>query len=102
MDVTPDDGQDLTRNYHKVELERYLPDPLIHKSEAPLLQWKRNEEYYSNLLPIVLKYLSAPPSSIHSERLFSTAVNVFEEKRSSLRPENGVINCFYTKESFII
>ena len=89
LDVTCGGSQNSIRNSHKFELERYLTDPLIPISEDPLLWWKINEKYYSNLLPVSLKYLSAPPTSIYSERLFSTAGNVFEEKRSSLLPENG-------------
>ena len=55
MDVTHGGGQDSSRNYHKVELERYLTDPLIHISEDPLLWWKRNGKYNPNLLTGCLK-----------------------------------------------
>jgi hypothetical protein len=48
-----------------------------HVAKLPLL---------SNL---VLKYLSAPASSVESERIFSTGGNLYEPTRNRLCPENG-------------
>jgi len=35
------------------------------------------------------KYLSAPPSSVASEQLFSSAGQVYADRRSSLKGENA-------------
>ena len=58
---------------HKKELERYLAESLIPRKEDPIIWWKKNREKYPILLKLALKYLSAPPSSVSSERLFSAA-----------------------------
>ena len=44
------------------------------------------------LSKLALKYLSASPSSIESERLFSTGGNVYKPARNRLCPENGETN----------
>ncbi|KAI6647671.1 Zinc finger BED domain-containing protein 4 [Oopsacas minuta] len=89
MSFSPRVSQNIQENHFKFQLECYLEDPLLPRSKDPLLWWKRNDTIYSNLVPVAVKYLSAPPSSIYSERLFSTAGIIFEERRSSLLPENG-------------
>ena len=89
MSFSPSVSQNIQENHYKFQLECYLKDLLLPRSEDPLLWWKRNKAIYSNLVSVAVKYLSAPPSSIYIERLFSTAGIIFEERRSSLLPENG-------------
>jgi len=40
------------------------------------------------------RYLCAPPSSVSSERVFSTVGNIWNDKRSSLGGENTEKLCF--------
>ena len=46
------------------------------------------------LAKIVLKYLSAPPTSVPPERLFSGAGNIYDEKRNRLAPEKAEMLLF--------
>lgn len=51
--------------------------------------WRENQHSSPTLAKIARKYLSAPASSIDSERLFSEAGNIYEPKRNRLQPENA-------------
>jgi len=61
----------------------------LENEEAVLKWWSTNKDYYPRICCIARKLLSAPASSVYSERLFSEAGNIFEEKRVSLLPKNG-------------
>lgn len=56
------------------EIDKYLAIPLISRNEDPVLWWKTHASEFPNLKMLFLKYCSAPPSSVNSERLFSAAV----------------------------
>ena len=54
------------------EVEQYLAEPLIDlKIGNPFEWWKQNSSCYPILSELARKYLSAPPTSVPSERLFS-------------------------------
>src|ERR1700755_3399824 len=53
------------------ELDQCLTLPTLQRSKDPLLWWKKNQETLPILGNLASKYLSAPPSSVESERLFS-------------------------------
>ena len=99
-----DDEENLnlsTRNcsssLYRKQLELYINLPLISRSSDPLLWWKTNAYLYPNLVKLAKKYLCAPPTSIYSEGLFSTAGIIFEEKRSKLLPETGRVFSLFRK-----
>ena len=61
-----------------------------HTKEADVLQWwNLNRAKYPYLASFARKCLSAPPSSVYSERLFSEAGNLYENKRNRLLPNTG-------------
>ena len=74
MDVTLGISQNIRETRNKFQLECYLKDPLLC-----LVERNGVTRIYANLASVALKYLSAPPSSIDSERLFNTAGIVFEK-----------------------
>ena len=53
------------------EVEKYLREPLIpfHQSNS-FTWWKENKHRFIQLSQLTKRYLSAPPTSVASERLF--------------------------------
>ena len=64
-------SKSVTRKCAK-ELDQYLTLPTLQRSEDPLLWWKKTQETLPVLSNLASKFLSAPPSSLEIERLFST------------------------------
>ena len=71
------------------ELDLYLVEPLIPRTSNCLAWWRENKDRFPLLSAIAVTYLSPPPSSVPSERLFSTAGHVISECRTRLLPENA-------------
>lgn len=72
----------------KLELVKYLTEPLWARGKDPMLWWRQHSEQYPKLTTLVLKYLSAPPNSVNSERLFNAAGRIYTENRNRL-PRNA-------------
>lgn len=67
------------------ELGRYIKDPGIdRKSGNPLNWWKLNSSRFNRLSDRARRYLACPPTSLPSERVFSTVGSIYEEKMSSV------------------
>lgn len=72
------------------ELERYMKEPVIDRKKGnPLEWWKNNSCHFKKLSSLARRYLSCPPSSVPSERVFSTIGNIYDEKGRSLKGENA-------------
>ena len=70
----------------------YLSEPVMDNPENetfmnPFDYWRKNKEHYSMLVVMVKKYLSAPPSSIPSESLFSDTGLIDSSRRQCLLAE---------------
>ena len=76
-------------NSYIAEIERYLATDKIDRNEDPISWWREHKDDFSMLMPMVLKFLSAPPSSVDSERVFSDGGRVYTENRNKLKPENA-------------
>ena len=75
----------------------YLQD----KTVSPLSWWQIHKGELPHLSHIANKYLSAPPSSVESERLFSIGGQTYTTRRSNLLPETGeklIKLCFNLKK----
>lgn len=68
-------------------IDKYQKLKRIQMSEDPLLWWSKNAESYPSLAALARTYLACPSSSVASERLFSGAGIIYDEKRSRLAPE---------------
>ena len=62
-------------------IDNYLKEPTL-----PLLYWKSNQKILPHLASLARHYLCAPPASVASERLFSTAANICTDLRNRLSP----------------
>lgn len=69
-------------------LNNYVKEKRINIQEDSLTWWKNNPKYYE-LYRAVQQYLSPPPSSVPSERLFSNAGLVYDELRNRLSGETA-------------
>ena len=78
----------------KREIDAYCADDIIDKKSDPLLWWNVNKEKMPSLANLAKKFLSCPPSSVESERLFSIGGNIYTSKRSSLTPDHGEMLMF--------
>uniref|UniRef100_A0A8C5LQ09 BED-type domain-containing protein n=1 Tax=Leptobrachium leishanense TaxID=445787 RepID=A0A8C5LQ09_9ANUR len=73
-----------TTNAAAQQLEVYLAELPINRSDNPLDYWRMNKERFPVLALMARRYLSAPSTSTESERLFSAASHVLNEKRNRL------------------
>ncbi|XP_070408501.1 zinc finger BED domain-containing protein 4-like [Nothobranchius furzeri] len=79
------------------EMIVYLSEPPIPRSASPLAFWKTNKERFPDLAKVARAYLSAPCTSVESERLFSAASNIVDEHRNRLMPEKAEMLLFIKK-----
>ena len=75
----------------KIEIEpnTYLAESLLPRTNDPLIWWQANQYRFPLLASIARTYLASPPTSVPSERVFSTAGDVISEHRSRLLPANS-------------
>ncbi|KAM6995349.1 zinc finger BED domain-containing protein 4 [Tautogolabrus adspersus] len=66
------------------QLNVYLSEPVIPQDTDPLAYWRDNQERFSALTTAARAYLSAPCTSVDSERLFSAASKILDDRRSRL------------------
>jgi len=88
-------GANVSDSSNLQELDTFLAEPLIKFGRESCYQWwASNQCRFPSLAKIAHQYLSAPPTSVASERLFSGAGDVYDEKRSRLTPENAEMLLF--------
>ncbi|GBP12719.1 Zinc finger BED domain-containing protein 1 [Eumeta japonica] len=94
---TADDGDNLLLKIQS-HLREYKKEKRLPLHEDPLMWWNGNAHKYPHILPIVRQYLSAPPSSVASEQLFSGAGLIYEEHRNRLKVD---ADTFYVYNAYI-
>lgn len=70
-------------------IDIYLREPLISSSCDPLEFWHMKEKEFPILARIAKKYLSAPMSTVASEREFKVASNITSDDRIKILPQNA-------------
>ena len=71
------------------EMDFYLKTIRLDRKADPYKWWSANEKQYPNVSKFAKVYLSSPGSSVYSERLFSEAGIIYDEKRNRLLPSNA-------------
>ncbi|XP_061788096.1 zinc finger BED domain-containing protein 4-like [Nerophis lumbriciformis] len=79
------------------QLESYLSEPPAGRKSNPFHYWRDNQSRLPALAATASKFLSAPCTSVESERLFSTASLIIDEHRSRLTPEHLEVLVFVRK-----
>nr|CAH7716217.1 unnamed protein product [Callosobruchus chinensis]CAH7750450.1 unnamed protein product [Callosobruchus chinensis] len=70
-------------------MDFYLKSNRLDPKADPYKWWSANEKQYPNLSKFAKVYLSSPGSSVYSERLFSEAGIIYDEKPNRLLPSNA-------------
>lgn len=84
----------LSRLNIQAELNFYKQQPLLPKDGSVFKWWKIHQEKLPCLSILARKYLSCPPSSVESERVFSIGGNIYTPHRNRLSPEMGEMLMF--------
>lgn len=70
------------------EILAYKSEPVVPLSDNPLLWWKERELRYPLLANVAKYYLCIPATSVPSERVFSKAGQVVNDRRASIKPKH--------------
>ena len=73
----------------KMEIDKYLDEPVLSLTANPLKWWRKNEHRYPVLSKVARKYLGIPASSVPCERLFSSAGRIISKQRALLKPDTA-------------
>ncbi|XP_048010580.1 zinc finger BED domain-containing protein 4-like [Megalobrama amblycephala] len=63
-----------------VEVQRYMTDPTLERSEDPLTYWNEHKNIYPNLFRLAKQYFCTPASSVPCERVFLKAGEIVSKK----------------------
>jgi len=69
------------------KVHAYLQQPNIQRQQCPLTWWKVTQPNYTRVAEVARCYLSAPSTSVASERLFSSDGDIYSDMRTWLAPE---------------
>ncbi|CAG9563758.1 unnamed protein product [Danaus chrysippus] len=75
-----------TNHFLKEKIQSYLSEPLLQRNADIYSYW--NCSPYPILRSAVLKYLSATPTSVRSEQLFSAVGQIYSDRDNNLNGEN--------------
>lgn len=82
-----------------IELDTYLGEAPSPREDSPLKYWGVNKIRFPTLAKMAHKYLSAPCSSVESERLFSSVSHIIDENRNRLTADNAEKLLFIKKKN---
>ena len=69
------------------EVEKFLSESLLdYKTGNPYTWWGQNKKRFPMLSVLAQRYLCPPATSVPSERLFSAAGNLHDDKRNRILP----------------
>ncbi|XP_073331910.1 zinc finger BED domain-containing protein 4-like [Pagrus major] len=80
-----------------VQVETYLGEAVISREDKPLQYWVVNKVRFPTLARLAGRYLSAPCTSVDSERLFSSVSHIVSESRNRLTADHAEMILFIKK-----
>ena len=84
-------------------VDQYLAEPIVdYRKGNAYTWWENNRSRFAILSQLALRYLTPPPTSVPSERLFSVAGDIYDEKRNRLSPEKAEILLFIKNNFHLI
>ncbi|CAI5670007.1 unnamed protein product [Oreochromis niloticus] len=81
-----------------IELDTYLGEAPSPREDSPLKYWGVNKIRFPTLAKVARKYLSAPCSSVESERLFTSVSHIIDENRNRLTADNAEKLLYFKKK----
>lgn len=81
--------EDVEKSPVANEIDFYMKTARLDRTADPYKWWSANATKYPSLTAFAKIYLSSPGSSVYSERLFSEAGMVYEDKRNRLLSTNA-------------
>ena len=93
------EGEGQSRNTAEIMVDMYLKEPVLARSERihPFTYWLGKKTLWPCLVDLACKYLSIPPSSVPSERLFSSAADIVSQERNRILPDKAEMLLFLKK-----
>ena len=88
------DDSKLIEDELKLEMIKYDEIPALEQNKNPIQWWGLYKEQLPNMAHLAKKYLSAPLSSVESERVFSIGGNLYSLKRNRITAETGKMLMF--------
>ena len=70
-----------------MQVTAFLNQSNITRQLCPLNWWRSNVSNYPRVSVVAKRFLSAPSTSVASERMFSGAGDIYSDSRSRLSPE---------------
>lgn len=79
------------------QVQGFLSEAPVSRKESPLQYWNNNKSRFPTIAKVARKFLSAPSTSVDSERLFSATSNVINEKRNRIACDKAEMLLFVKK-----
>lgn len=80
-------GQSVSTTSAETQVQTYLSEKNTPKESDPHQYWKEHANQFPSMAAVATQYLSAPCSSVDSERLFSAVANILDQNRNRLKPD---------------
>ena len=72
-----------------VEVQRYMTEPPLPRTEDPLAYWATHLNVCPNLYKLAMRYLCTLATSVPSERVFSKCGDVVNKKKKPAKANNS-------------
>ncbi|KAM7287902.1 zinc finger BED domain-containing protein 4-like [Ixodes scapularis] len=75
----------------KAQLDAFLEDEEVecyNSHSNPTVYWEKKRYLWPDLYTVAVGYLACPPTSVYSERVFSSAGAIVTDRRNRLTPKN--------------